>query len=103
MEKQNKHDILKLMEKGWYQSKKFLAFLLVETMLFSMALAALKWQTSLGWPLALFMFTLVICMAFITVAFNLSQSKLDSFIRVTALLGKIPNAMKQELNTSEDK
>ena len=97
----HKHDIMKIVEKAWYQSKKFLAFLIVESMLFTMAVLALKWQANLGWPLSTFMLAIVLIMGFIAVAFNLQQSKVDSFVRVAALAaGKTPKSISDRMEVS---
>ena len=99
----NKHkqEIMKVVEKAAWHSKKFLAFLIVEIFLFTMAVLALKWQQNLGWPLASFMLAIVLCMAFIVVAFNLNQTKLDSFVRVAALAaGKVPKDIEARMTQS---
>ena len=48
----HKQEIMKIVEKGAFASKKFLAFFLTESMLCAMAIVALTKQENLGWPLA---------------------------------------------------
>ena len=99
----HKHEIMKIVEKAWFQSKKFLAFITIEAMLFTMAVLALKWQANLGWPLSTFMLAIVLVMGFIAVAFNLSQAKTDSFVRVAALAaGKVPKNIMDRMEVSVD-
>lgn len=101
-ESQNhKQNIMKIVEKGAFASKKFLAFLTTESMLCAMAIVALTKQMNLGWPLASFMLAIVLCMAFIAVSFNLSQAKTDSFVRIAALTtGKIPKNIPDRMEVS---
>lgn len=101
----HKHEIMKMVEKGALGSKKFLAFLITESFLLAIALAALKWQPELGWPLAATMLAIVLIMGFIAVAFNTTQAKLDSYVRVAALAaGKMPKHITDKISgvTSED-
>jgi roadblock/LC7 domain-containing protein len=101
-ESQNhKQEIMKLVEKGAVGSKKFLAFLITEALLFTIAIAALKWQPDLGWPLAATMLAIVLIMGFVAVAFNTNQAKLDSYVRVAALAaGKMPKGLDTRMNLS---
>ena len=73
------------MEKSWYTSKKFWAFAITEALLFSLAMTALFKQPNLGWPLAAFMLSIVITMGAVAFGFNLSQAKLDSYVRGMAM------------------
>ena len=97
----HKQEIMKLVEKGALASKKFLAFLITESFLLAIALAALKWQPALGWPLAATMLAIVLVMGFIAVAFNTTQAKLDSYVRVAALAaGKVPKNITERMEVS---
>lgn len=76
------HDIF---EKAWHQSKKFIAFLVVDSMLAAMAIIALIKQGEIGWPLSAFMVGIVFVMGFVAVSFNSRQADVDKFVRMAAL------------------
>ena len=84
-------------EKKWYESKKFIAFLLMELVFCAMAMVALFTQANLGWPLAAFMTGIVIAMGFLALAFNGKQAELDMYVRAMALTGGIPHGMTNKL------
>jgi len=72
------------MEKKWYQSKKFIAFLITETVLAglaSLAMVALIKQPSLGWPMATVLITLVVSIPSVAMVFNGYQAALDKYLR----------------------
>ncbi len=96
-DKSRRMEVLKSVEKSWHQSKKFLAFIITESALVTMAILALKWQENLGWPLAAFMVTIVLVMGFISVAFNTKQATQDTFLRLAAIIGKVPTKLKKEM------
>ncbi len=106
MTQQEKTETLSRMEKAWFRSKKFIAFILTVVCLCGLGLAALKWQPGLDWPLAGFMIAIVICITFTALAFNVTQAKLDTFVRVAALVGKGPadytKKLKEVLPAKED-
>lgn len=81
-------EILKTFEKEWYQSKKFIAFLIMETVFFITVILTLKWQNDFGWPICTFLGTIIFCMGFIAVAFNGKLAELDMFVRGIALSRK---------------
>jgi hypothetical protein len=78
-------------EKAWHASKKFLAFLLVDSMLAAMAIVALIKQDEIGWPLSAFMVGIVFVMGFVAVSFNSRQADVDKFVRMAALNYKQPD------------
>jgi len=84
-------------EKKWHGSKKFLAFLLMELLLCSMAMTALFTQEDLGWPLAAFMLGIVVTMGAIALVFNGYQAKLDMYVRGMALTGEAPRSLMEKL------
>lgn len=90
-------------EKRWHQSKKFIAFLLMEIVFCAMAMTALFTQHDLGWPLAAFMTGIVIAMGFLALAFNGKQAELDMYVRAMALTGGIPTKLKSTLNLEPPK
>lgn len=75
----------KVFEKSWFTSKKFWAFLIMEALLFTLALMALKLQPNLGWPLSAFMVFTVFVMGFCAVEYVGKQADLDKFIRGAAI------------------
>jgi len=79
-------------EKGWKQSKKFIAFFLTDAMLAAMAIIALVKQSEIGWPLSAFMVGIVFVMGFVAVSFNSRQADVDKFVRMAALNYKQPEA-----------
>lgn len=87
-------------EKRWHESKKFIAFLLMEIMFCAMSMVALFEQDSIGWPLSAFMTGIVIAMGFIALSFNGKQAQLDMYVRAMALTGGIPEKMKASLGVT---
>jgi formate/nitrite transporter FocA (FNT family) len=85
--KEMTHDVF---EKAWFQSKKFIAFALVEALMATMAIVALKHQENLGWPLSAFMTGIVFVMGFVAVVFIGKQTDLDKFVRMAAMNYKQP-------------
>ena len=92
----DRHILHKAMEKTWWRSKKFIAFFLMEAVLATMAILALKWQENLGWPLAAFMVSIVFVMGFIAISFNGQQASLDMFVRGMALTGGMSAKFKSK-------
>jgi len=84
-------------EKKWHESKKFVAFLLMELLLAAMAIIALFTQPQLGWPLAAFMLGVVITMGCIALVFNGFQAKLDMYVRAMALTGGVPREINKRM------
>ena len=76
------------MEKPWYRSKKFIAFIIVEVFMCAMAIVALFKQPELGWPLATFMVGIVFVMGFCAAWFIGSQAAVDKFVLGAAFMGK---------------
>lgn len=87
------HDVF---EKGWAQSKKFIAFFLVDAMLCAMAIIALIKQDKIDWPLSAFMVGIVFVMGFVAVSFNGKQADVDKFVRMAALNYKPGGANAEE-------
>lgn len=84
-------------EKPWHNSKKFVAFLLMEVMFCAMSIIALLTQPQLGWPLAAFMTGIVIVMGFVGLSFNGKQAQLDMYVRAMALTGCVPEKLHKEV------
>jgi hypothetical protein len=89
-----KTELIKSFEKTWNKSKKFIAFLLMEALLYSLALVTLLSQDSVGWPLAAFMFGVVVSMGAMALAFNGRQAQLDAYVRGMAMVGRAPQNLK---------
>lgn len=94
------HDVF---EKGWAQSKKFIAFFLVDAMLCAMAIIALIKQDEIGWPLSAFMVGIVFVMGFVAVSFNSRQADVDKFVRMAALNYKKGDANAEERDVPDPK
>lgn len=92
---EHKKEILNLVERKGVASKKFRAFLLMEFLLATLALAALYLQRELGWPLASYMTAIVFAMGFIAVNYTSTQARLDMFVRGMALGGSTPAFLKK--------
>jgi membrane-associated PAP2 superfamily phosphatase len=105
MTHQERHELLRIMEKSWITSKKFIAFFVMELLLTVIIILTLKTQTIFDWALASFMIGVIFVMGFIAVAFNLSQAQLDQYVRGAALLGNISGGLinKTIIPTEEDK
>jgi len=89
-------------EKPWHQSKKYLAFLLMELLLSALAVVALFTQRPLDWPLAAFMLGVVVTMGCIALVFNGYQAKLDMYVRGMALTGQAPRSLFEKFFGTED-
>ncbi len=94
---QDRMAIQKTFEKRPYQSKKFLAFLLLIGLLSSFVLCALSWGFNVGWPLASVLITIIFTMGFVTLAFNGKQAHLDLYTRGIAMTGLLPDDMKGKI------
>lgn len=94
-------EVMKTIEKPWYKSKKYLAFLLTLLGLLGLASAVVTVMAKVGefsWAGASALIVIVVCATFASIAFNLNQAKTDSFVRVAAVLsGKLPKSMAKEL------
>lgn len=84
-----KTELTKTFEKPWYKSKKFIAFLLMELLLFALALLAMLTQDEIGWPLAAYMFGIIVSMGAMALAFNGRQAQLDAYVRGMAMVGRV--------------
>jgi hypothetical protein len=94
MTKPEKKEMLhEVFEKAWFQSKKFIAFFVVDAMLAAMAIIALLKQSEIGWPLSAFMVGIVFVMGFVAVSFNSRQADVDKFVRMAALNYKQPETV----------
>ncbi len=94
-------DLVKVFEKPGHKSKKFVAFTFMELLLAGLAFYALNKQPELGWPLAMFMFGIVVTMGAIALVFNGYQAKLDMYVRGMALIGeKTIGCTKKPFNIS---
>lgn len=76
---------MKEIEKKWYESKKFIAFAVVELLLAAIAVTALITQPGLGWPLAAFMVAIVLTMGAVVLGLIGKQALLDKYLRGMAL------------------
>lgn len=90
------------MEKSWHKSKKFLAFLAMELVFGSLA-AYFMFRVAtdaIPWTATLVLFALIFNMGFIAVAFNLSQARLDAYVRLAEITGhataKLPDLSRNE-------
>jgi hypothetical protein len=90
--------MLAQVEKRWYQSKKFIAFLIMEMVFAALVVCTLRWQAELGWPIAGFLTSIIFCMGFIALAFNGKQAMVDMYVRGMAFGGKVPFKFKQKIH-----
>jgi len=95
MTKEN-FEAVQVFEKKWYQSKKFIAFLLMEVVFTAVLMLALKWQGEIGWPASTMLISIVFCMCFVAISFNGKLAHLDLFVRSMALTGKFPEELSQK-------
>lgn len=90
-----KKEALNEMEKPFFKSKKFLAWLIQQIFMASMAITAtiaLIKQPTTGWPLAAYLGGLVFMMGISTMWYLGKQAAVDSTVRGYALtVGKINN------------
>ena len=98
MSTEHKLEMMKRFEKSLFKSKKFIAFLIMEALLTTLAILALKWQPSLGWPLSAFMVSIVFIMGFIAISFNGKQATLDMYVRMAAITGRIHPRVKNKID-----
>ena len=89
-------ETLDVLEKKWFQSKKFIAFLIMEIVFTAILVLALKWQEEPGWPAYSFLIVVVFCMGFIAISFNSKLAHLDLFVRSIALMGEIPEELSKK-------
>lgn len=77
-----------MFEKAWYESKKFLSFLFMEVLLglVLVYIVSKQGEYEINPYFALIVISLASIMGFISIAFNLSQAKLDSYIRMSAIM-----------------
>ena len=98
---EKKEQMHEVFEKAWFQSKKFIAFALVEALMATMAIIALKHQANLGWPLSAFMTGIVFVMGFVAIVFIGKQTDIDKFVRMAALNYKTNLASFETLTPPE--
>ena len=94
MTTQERVDMAKKFEKSWYQSKKFIAFITMEILLFTVLITLVFYTVitgnfALGWPSSSLGISLVFTMGFLALAFNNKQAALDKYVRGVALLGSV--------------
>jgi hypothetical protein len=89
--------LAKRFEKPGHKSKKFVGFIFMELLLAFLAVYALEKQPTLGWPLAMFMFGIVVSMGSIALVFNGYQAKLDMFVRGMAMAGQAPISLMETI------
>jgi len=93
IEMNDRANMVKIFEKHFLKSKKFLAFLLLLALLSAFVICFLKWRFDFGWPAASVMIAIIFTMGFVTLAFNGKQAALDQYTRGIALTGKMPGAV----------
>lgn len=76
-----KATVQKMLEKRWYQSKKFLAFLLLLLLLSGFVICLFYWKFDFSWPVASVLLAIIFTMGFVTLAFNDKQALIDKFTR----------------------
>lgn len=86
-------------EKVWHQSKKFLAFLIMEAILGGLAFYLVFSVGVVDWPMVVALTCLITNATFTAIAFNAKQAELDRYIRFVALTGHGPE--KTELKGVE--
>lgn len=83
------------LEKVWYESKKFIAFLLMEVALGALMFYTVYRNLEIGWPVTTVLIALIFNMGFIAVAFNAKQAELDRYIRLASLVGSASGRLKE--------
>ncbi len=86
-------NMVKVFEKHFLKSKKFLAFLLLLALLSAFVICFLRWRFDFGWPAASVLIAIIFTMGFVTLAFNGKQAALDQYTRGIALTGKLPGTI----------
>jgi len=89
-------EILAALDKSWHRSKKFLAFLLMETILLAIIAYVLYVTRVVEWPHAAFLIVTIFSMTSIALAFNTTQARQDIYTRGVAMLG---GNLTEELKT----
>lgn len=79
-----------VLEKVWHQSKKFLAFLVMEAILAGLAFYLVFTVKAVDWAMVALLTALVTNASFIALAFNAKQAELDRYIRFVALTHRAP-------------
>jgi len=82
-----RQQVLTMVEKGPHQSKKFIAWILQQVIMGSMAIVALITQPELGWPLTSYMLGIVFMMGASTMWYLGKQAALDATVRGFAMVG----------------
>lgn len=89
-----------VIEKVWHKSKKFLAFLIMELILGSLAFYVFFRFQTVEWPMSALLMTIIMNMGFIAVAFNAKQAELDKYVRFAALTGRVSNLPVEKTDES---
>jgi len=87
-------ELLTQLEKPWHQSKKFIGFLIMEMLLFTLLFVfiyttKIAKTTEMTWQECVVAISMVFTMGFIALAFNLKQAALDQYLRGMALVGRV--------------
>ncbi len=93
--------MLKTTEKPAHKSKKFIAWLIQQVLMASMAITALIRQPELGWPLSAFMCGIVFMMGISTMWYLGKQAAADIAVRGYAMVGKVAGLAGAKLIKAE--
>lgn len=102
MTDQEKKEVLRSLEKPAHKSKKFVAWLIQQALMASMAITALIKQPELGWPLATFMGGIVFMMGISTMWYLGKQAAADIAVRGFALVGQGPKKFKKDVEIEDE-
>lgn len=108
MTETQKQEALKKVEKSWWQSKKWLAWVIQQILMAAMGIITIVSFTKhpeLGWPLVTFLVALVFMMGSSTMLLIGKQAALDATIRGFAFIGNVastPSKIKDILTSKEE-
>lgn len=103
MTSEERKDTLNKLEKPFHGSKKWLAWVIQQVLMSSMAIIALFKQPELGWPLAAFMSGIVFMMGISTMWLIGKQAAADIAIRGFALTGQVTKSLSDQLLDTDSK
>ncbi len=98
----HEEEVLESVEKKPLKSKKFVAWLIQQILMTTMAIVALVKQPTMGWPLASFMTGIIFMMGVSTMFYMGKQAALDATVRGFAFIGKPATPLPPPLPKKEE-
>lgn len=89
MKKRKEEELVDRFEKQWWQSKKFVAFLILEMLFAGLIAAVALLSEQFGWPLASVVLGIVMTMGVIGLTYMGKQAAVDKYVRAMSL-GQAP-------------